>query len=70
VVDSLVLRCPRRAASKFPNKWQFRCRDSSASLCQGKCPERIATRFLDSNAVRFPKRIANLFQFRCHDRGV
>ena len=24
VVDSLVLRCPRRAASKFPNKWQFR----------------------------------------------
>ena len=24
VVDSHVLRCPRRAASKFPNKWQFR----------------------------------------------
>ena len=24
VVDSLVLRCPRRVVSKFPNKWQFR----------------------------------------------
>ena len=23
-VGSLVLRCPGRAASKFPNKWQFR----------------------------------------------
>ena len=24
VVGSLVLRCLRRAASKFPSKWQFR----------------------------------------------
>ena len=24
VVGRVVLRCPRRVVSKFPNKWQFR----------------------------------------------